>query len=356
MKAFEYAKPSSVEQAVAALADADSAEALSGGTDLLCRTKDYISSPDRVVYLKGIDGLRGVSTDGDTLVIGAGTTLTDIVEDETIQEKYPALRQAALEVGTPQIRNMASLGGNLLQRPRCWYYRSGFGLLGGKRENGKLVRELGGEFAPFDVSIVGKPQGGHVVRVGDNRYHAIFKTDGDALYVNPSNTAPPLIALGAKGVIVGPDGERTVSIEDLYTIPEEEGDREIALKPGEVLIKVVIPGSKGKNASYEVRQKLSHDWPLILASVCLEMDGNKVSKASIVLGQVAPIPWKCEKAEEAITGKEITPETAEAAGEAATEGAEPLSKNAYKVPLVKIAVKRALLAAIGDRYWEQEEA
>ncbi|CAN5841933.1 xanthine dehydrogenase family protein subunit M [soil metagenome] len=356
MKAFEYASPSSVEQAVAALAGADSAEALSGGTDLLCRMKDYISSPERIVYLKEIDGLRGINTEGDNVVIGAGTTLTDIVDDETIRDQYPALRQAALEVGTPQIRNMSSLAGNLLQRPRCWYYRSGFGLLGGKRENGKLVRELGGEFAPFDVSIVGKPQGGHVVRMGDNRYHAIFKTDGAALFVNPSNTAPALIALGAKGVLVGPVGERTVSIEELYTIPEDEGDHELTLKPGELLTKVLLPKAEGRSATYEVRQKLSHDWPLVLASVCLEMDGDKVSKASIVLGQVAAIPWKSEKAEEAITGKEITPETAEAAGEAATEGAEPLSQNAYKVPLVKIAVKRALLAAIGDRYWEQEEA
>jgi xanthine dehydrogenase YagS FAD-binding subunit len=360
MNAFEYASPTSVEQAVRALAGAQSSEGLSGGTDLLCRLKDYISSPDRVVYLKAIDdeGFRGISTEGDKLAIGGGTSLADLLEDETIASKYPAIKQAARSIATPQIRNMATVGGNLLQRPRCWYYRSGFGLLGGQRDgdSSKLVRELEGEFAPYNIDLVGLPEDGHLVRLGDNRYHAIFMTDGDALYVNPSNLAPALIALGAEAEITGPDGKRTVPVADLYRIPSEEGERELTISTDELLTRVLVPAAKGTSAFYEIRQKLSHDWPILMAAVCLEMDGDTVSNASIMLGGVAPVPYQAEAAEAAIKGKKLDRSTAEAAGQAATEGAQPLSKNAYKVPLVKTAVKRALLKAAGDEYWSNMEA
>src|SRR5215470_13389204 len=153
MKAFEYASPASAEDAIKALAGTDSA-ALSGGTDLINRMKDYVTSPGRVVYLKGVKSLSGIEDNSGGLTIGAGTRLADIVNHKGLGEKYPALRQAALEVGTPQIRNMATLGGNLCQRPRCWYYRSGFGLLAMK-------------------------DGKSLVRAGDNRHHAIFMNDGD---------------------------------------------------------------------------------------------------------------------------------------------------------------------------------
>lgn len=353
MKAFEYASPTSVEQALSALSGRDSSEALAGGTDLLSRLKDYISSPERVVYLKQVDGLSGISGDSKSagLTIGGGTRLVEIIEHPESTTAYPALRQAALEVATPQIRNMATLAGNLLQRPRCWYYRSGFGLLGGRRDDaGKLVRELEGEFTPTDYNE--QDQGGNLVRKGDNRFHAIFMTDGDALFVSPSSIAPPLIALGAKATIVGPDGERTIPVAELYRVPKAEGERELTISKGEILTKVTIPPARGKNACYEVRHKQAHDWPLALAAVCVEMDGDKVSKANIILGNVAPIPYRSKPAEEAITGKAITRETAEAAAEAAVGEAKPLSMNAYRVPITRTAIKRALLACVGDRYWE----
>ncbi|RUL87825.1 FAD binding domain-containing protein [Tautonia sociabilis] len=360
MNAFEYASPTSVEQAVRALAGAESSEGLSGGTDLLCRLKDSVSSPSRVVYLKAIadEGFRGVFAEGDGLAIGAGTSLAALLADEAIAAKYPALKQAARSVATPQIRNMATVGGNLLQRPRCWYYRSGFGLLGGRRDGdtARLVRELEGEYAPYNINLVGLPADGHLVRLGDNRYHAIFMTDGDALYVNPSSLAPALIALGATAEIVGPDGSRTVPIADLYRIPSSEGERELTVATDEVLTRVLLPPPKGKNAFYEIRQKQAHDWPLVLASVCLEMDGDTVRQASILLGAVAPVPYRAEAAEAALAGKKLDRSTAEAAGQAATTGAKPLSKNGYKVPLVKTAVKRALLRAAGDEYWTAMEA
>lgn len=327
MKAFEYASPATVEEAVALLS-ADSAAALAGGTDLINRMKDGVSSPERVVYVKGIEALGACQAE-ESLVLGAATTLTAIVEHPAIAERYPALRQATLSVGTPQIRNMATLGGNLLQRPRDWYFRNGLGLLGGKGD------------------------AEHALRKGDNRYASIFMTDGDALYAFSSSLAVPLIALEATATLVGPDGERTVPVDALYRIPEGDDQTELTLKPGELLTKVTVPPSKGKNATYEVRWKQSHDWPLVLASVCCTMDGDTVKEARIVLGQVAPLPVLCAGAEEAIVGKPINEQTAEAAGKAAITEAKPLSMNAYKVPLTRTAVKRALLSVVGNRYWEE---
>jgi xanthine dehydrogenase YagS FAD-binding subunit len=329
MKAFDYAAPASVEDALTLLGTPQS-EALSGGTDLLSRLKDYVSEPARVVYLKDVKALAGISgsSTGEGLTIGAGTLLADVLAHQGLRQSYPALWQATLEVGTPQIRNMASVGGNLLQRPRCWYYRAGNGLLAVK-------------------------DGKSLVRAGDNRHHAIFLTDGDALFVNPSSLAAPLIALGAQATIVGPKGERTVKVEDLYQVPKKEGDRELTVAPGEVLTKVTIPAAKGKNASYEARQKQAHDWPLVLASVNLTIDGGRVSQARVVLAGVAPIPWRSEDAEKAIVGKELTMESASAAGLAAVSSAKPLSMNGYKVTLTQTVVKRALLAAAGNRYWEE---
>jgi xanthine dehydrogenase YagS FAD-binding subunit len=328
MKAFDYAAPATVDEAVKLLG-VPHVTALSGGTDLLNRLKDDVSHPDRVVYLKEIKDLSGISGDASKgLTIGSGTLLADLVKHEAVRQTYPALWQAAIEVGTPQIRNMATIGGNLFQRPRCWYYRAGFGLLAVK-------------------------DGKSLVRNGDNRYHAIFLTDGDALFVNPSSLAVPLIALDAKATLVGPKGARTIPVKDLYQVPKTATDRELTTARGEVLIKVTIPAAKGKNASYEARQKQSHDWPLALASVRLDLDGEKVSAARIVLGAVAPIPIRSEAAEKAIAGKPVTLETAAAAGDAAVESAAPLSMNAYKVALTRVAVKRALLAAVGNRYWEE---
>lgn len=328
MKAFEYAGPSTVEEAVKSLAGSKSSAALSGGTDLISRMKDYVTSPERVVYLKDVKALAGVGGGPGTLTIGAGTRLSDIVADRMIATEFPAIHQAALEVGTPQIRHMATLGGNLLQRPRCWYFRSGFGLLGMKA-------------------------GKSLVREGDNRYHSIFMTDGDALFAHPSSLSIPLIALGAKATIAGEKGERTIPVEELYAVPKTEDDRELTIAPGEVLTKITIPLTKAKNASYEARQKQAHDWPLVLASVVIDMGGGtEVKEAKIILGSVAPIPYRAKAAEAAITGKAITMETAEAAAKAAVEAAKPLSANAFKVALTKTVVKRAILAAAGNRYWE----
>jgi len=330
MKAFEYAGPTSVDDAVKLLGGSDSTEMLSGGTDLISRMKDYVTSPKRVVYLKDIKSLAGIAAGGSGgMTVGAGTTLADLLEHNALKAAYPSLWQATLEVGTLQIRNMATVGGNLCQRPRCWYFRSGYGLLGMK-------------------------DGQSLVRAGDNRYHAIFMTEGNALFVAPSSLAVPLIALGATATLQGPKGERTLKVEELYQVPRKDGDRELTMRDHEVLTRVSIPAPKGTNASYEARQKRAHDWPLVLASVNIETDGGgRVSKARLILGSVAPIPLRLELAEKAITGKAITMETAAAAAEAAVAGAKPLSMNGFKVALTRTVVKRALLAAAGNRYWEE---
>lgn len=327
MKAFEFVNAGSVEDALKALSGRDDAAPLGGGTDLIDRMKDYVSSPSRVVYVREIKDLAGIEQTRDGFAIGAATRLVDLLNDRNVAEQYPAIAAVTREIGTPQIRNMATVGGNLCQRPRDWYYRHGFGLPAMK-------------------------DGKNLLREGDNRYASIFLTDGEALYHSPSSLAVPLIALGARAKIAGPDGDRTVPIEDLYRVPRSQGDSELTVAPGELLTRVLLPRAKGKNASYGVRWKQAHDWPLVSASVCCEMDGETVKSARVVLYGVAPIPWRSKAAEDAVAGKAIAKESAAAAGEAAVEGAKPLSGNAYKVRLAESAVCRALMAAAGNRYWE----
>ena len=324
MKAFEFASPDSVADALKALAGAKDATVLSGGVDLVNRMKDYIDSPSRVVsvnQIKELSGIRGDASGGVT--IGAATRIIDLLNNPAIKQSYPAVWASAADIGTPQIRNMSTVGGNLLQRPSCWYYRNGFGLLGVK-------------------------DGKSLVRTGDNRYHAIFHTDGDALFVNPSMLAAALIAFNAQATIVGANGKRTVAVAELYRVPRTNEDRELTVAQGEILTEITLPGSPGKSATYIARERAGEDWPLLTASSHIQGD-----KARIVLFGAAPIPYRCEAAEKAIAGKEINTETAAAAAEAAAQGAKPLSMNGYKVSLVKTAVKRSLLSIVGQRYWEE---
>lgn len=324
MHAFELARPGSLDDALKALAGSKDSAPLGGGTDLLNRMKDYVTSPARLVALQGVKGLAGVQgTESTGLTIGAGTKLVDLIDNPTIAKAYPALRDAARSIGSPQIRNMATVGGNLCQRPRCWYFRSGFGLLA--LQDGKSL-----------------------VREGDNRFHSVFMTDGNALYVSPSSLACALVALDASLTIAGPQGEREVPIADLYRVPKTSEEGELALAPGELVTRVKLPAASGPNGAYAVLHKQSHDWPLVMACASLPEGGEP----RVAIYGVAPIPWRSKGAEAALKGRAISAEVAEAAGKAATEGAKPLSKNAYKVPLIATAVKRAVLAAAGQRYWE----
>ena len=323
MEAFEYANPTTLPEAFKQLgASWADAQVLAGGTDLISLMKEDIVSPKRVVNIKSIAALHGISQGAQGLRIGATTTFDEIASNAVVRAQYPSISTAVLGITSPQIRNMGTAGGDLCQRPRCWYFRSGFGLLG--MQDGKSL-------------ITG----------GENRYHAIFG-GGPAYFVSPSSLGPALVALGAKVKLQSATGTRTVDAAKFFLAPSDPNAREVDLKPEEILTEIVIPAAAGvKNATYEIRHREAFDWPLATASVALKMSGGKVASAKIVLGHVAPMPWDAEKAGEWLKGKTISAETAEQAGAAAVEGAQPLSQNEYKVQLAKVAVKRALLAAAG---------
>jgi len=322
VNAFSYASPGSVAEAVKLLSGGG-AEVLAGGTDLLSLMKEYVATPKTVVNIKGIKGLSGVTATADGVRIGAVTTLDELAADKTVAAKFPALVEAVKGVMSMQLRAMGTVAGDLLQRPRCWYYRAGYGLLA------------------LD------PKGESMVVKGDNRYHAILGNTGPAYYVNPSSLAPALVALGAVLNIEGPVGTRAVRASEFYLVPQKNDQREFALKADEIVTSVDILSRGWVNATYEVRQKQSLDWPLAAAAVSLKMESGKVTDADIALGHVAPIPWPSKTAAAALIGKELTVATAEAAADAAVAGAKPLSRNGYKVALARTAVKRAILTAGG---------
>jgi xanthine dehydrogenase YagS FAD-binding subunit len=323
MQAFQYASPTTVQEAIEHLSSTwGEADILAGGTDLLSLMKERIHTPKKVIGLRGIKELHGISKSGNNLRIGAMVTVQELADNSQIQKQYPALAQAADGIHSPQMRAMGTVAGDLLQRPRCWYFRGGMGLLA--KHDGKAL-----------------------VPTGENRYHAILGNKGPAYFVNVSGFAPAMIALGAKVKVVSKSGSREVEVEKLYRAPAGDNERELDLKPDELVTEILIPASAGRNATYEVRERQLLDWPLTTASVVLEMSGNTVQSARVVLGHVAPTPWRSSQAEQALAGKAISDDVATAAGKAAVAAATPLSQNKYKVQLASVAVKRAVLAAAG---------
>ena len=323
MRAFEYASPTTKEQAVALLGNSSSdAEVLAGGTDLLSLMKDDIVHPKRLVNIKQIQELDGIKPAGGALRIGALVTIQELLDSPQVRTAYPAIWRAAEGITSPQIRSVGTAAGDLCQRPRCWYYRAGFGLLGTAEDGASLVT------------------------TGDNRYHAILGNTGPAYFVNPSSLAPALIAYRAQVRIFGPSGAREVAAENFFRTPRTSDEREYDLKPNEIVTEIVLPSSAGaRSATYEVRQKEALDWPLATASVALKMGAGKVTAARIVLGHVAPVPWHSTEAGAFLVGKAINQETAKAAGEMALSKANALSGNGYKIQIARVAVKRALLEA-----------
>ena len=328
MDAFEYAKPSSLKEALGLLgSDWDDASVFAGGTDLISLLKDDVVDTKRLVNIKGIAGLNRVHESAEGVHIGAAVTVEELISNRMIREQFPAIVDAAEGIRSPQLHNMSTVGGWLCQRPRCWYYRNGFGLLALDKDGNSLVAQ------------------------GDNRYHAIFGNSGPAKFISPSSFGPVLIALGGEMRIEGPKGARNVAAGDFFVIPQKQGEREHSIAPNEIVTEVTIPAaSRGmRNALYEVRPKEGLDWPLTTAAVALRMRGNTVENARIVLGHVAPKPWPAEDAAKWLAGKTINEENAAKAGDAAVQGATPLSRNGYKVQLARVSVKRALLAAVRER-------
>jgi len=323
VKPFAYVNAANEKEAIAALSpERGRFLPLAGGMDLLALMKDYVATPERLVNVKNLDNKIAKTSDGG-LRIGAAVTIDDLANHADARRLYPALVQAAEEVGTPQIRHAGTVGGNLNQRPRCWYFRN---------EEFDCLKKGGSRCFAKD---------------GENQYHAIFG-DGPCHIIHPSSLAVPAVALGAKFRIAGPAGEREVAAADYFVMPDKNMFGETVLQPNELLTHVTLPApGSAKTATYEVRYKQSHDWPLASATVALDLSGTTVRGARIVLGAVAPIPWRSQAAEAALTGKTITEQTAMAAADAAVQGAKPMTDNAYKVQIARTAVKRAIVKAAG---------
>jgi xanthine dehydrogenase YagS FAD-binding subunit len=326
VKAFGYVNPANEKDAVAALKvdSGSTALPLGGGQDLLSRMKDYVTTPDRIVNVKNLDATISATPNGG-LRIGSAVKIVDLAEHAQVARLYPALVEAAGELGTPQIRHQATVGGNINQRPRCWYFRNE-------------------EFVCFK-------KGGNrcFATTGENQYHAIFGNDGPSHIVHPSSLAVPLVAYGATFRVLGPNGEREVPAADFFTLPNMRNVRkENVLADDEILTHVTLPAPGSvKTGHYEVRYKQSHDWPLAMTTVVLTMNGNTIQSARVVLGAVAPVPWRSKPAEAALAGKPLNAETAAAAAEAAVSEAKPMSGNVYKVQIARTAVKRAIMQAAG---------
>lgn len=325
MNAFEYARPKTVAEAVALLSPTEGeTAALAGGTDLLSLMKDFLVEPKRVVSLMGIEPLAAITVGKDGLKIGATVTLDALLQSGALNQwgaKWPALWHAAAGIHSPQLRAMGTVGGELLQRPRCWYFRRGHGLLAQDAAGGSLVER------------------------GDHRYHAIFGNAGPAKFVHASSLAPALIACDATAEIASAKGSRTIKVAELYRTPGRAGERETTLAHDELLVAVTLPKVMPNSATYEVRPRQGLDWPLVTASVAIELAGGKVDRATLVLGHVAPTPWVVGSTS-LLRGSVLDAAGASALASAAVKEATPLKGNVYKVELAQVAIRRAIAAAM----------
>ncbi len=326
MRAFEYVKPTSVAEVVKELGRSwTEAKILAGGIDLLGEMKGGIIAPQRLVNIKGVADLRHIRfSENEGLRLGALATLTEIETHPVIRQRFTALAEAAHSVGTPQIRNVGTIGGNLCQRPRCWYYRD---------EHTRCLKK-----------------GGHICFAynGENKYHAILG-GGPCYIVHPSDCAPALMAFNASVTIVSPKGKRNLPIDEFFVLPSRRLDHETILEPDEIVTEIFIPTPTPDTRStyLKFKERESHDFAIVGAAVVMKMKDDICRDVRIVLSGVAPIPWRSPEAEAVLKGKKVTPQIAEEAGKAAVAKAQPLSQNAYKIPLTQAIVKRAILKAAG---------
>ncbi len=316
---FSYLKAKSVKEAVSGLAQSN-ARVHAGGTDLLGCMRDHVFDTDTVVSISGLTELKGISeTPEGGLRIGALTTITGISDSPVIKERYPALARAALEVASPQLRNQGTIGGNLCQKPRCWYYRGDFHCL---RKGGNMCYAVNGE----------------------NHYHCIFGGDG-CYIVHPSDTAPVLVAYGAAVDIAGPSGMRKVSLDQFFVPPSKDVTKETVLEANEIVTGVILPPPlAGLKSTYrKVRARRSWDFALAGVALTLQITGDKVTDARIVLSGAAPVPWRQVDAERSLIGKALDPDTVRQAAALSVAKAQPLKHNAYKIPLFRGIVEEELM-------------
>lgn len=327
MKSFENIDVKSVQQAVGLLQkfhqEKKSAAVVGGGSEYLQLMKDHVVKPDYLINLKSISGLNYIKEERGGFRIGALATLAEVEEHPAVREKLLFLSEAAGEAASPQIRNAGTIGGNICQRPFCWYFRS----------SSFYCLRKGGEIC-YAVA-------------GDSRYHAILGA-GPSYIVHPSDLAPALVALNAQIKIAGPVGEKTIPLEKFFVLPQVDFKRENILKPAEIVTEIQIPYPKSGSKGYyhKVRERQAWDHAIVSVSTVVQNGGGVVRDARVVLGGVAPIPWRAPKAESFLRGKKLDESTAKQAGEIALEGARPMKDNVYKVGMAKSLIQRALLASV----------
>jgi xanthine dehydrogenase YagS FAD-binding subunit len=326
MKSFENVDPKSVKEAIVLLQkfanEKKNAAVLGGGSEYLQLMKVRVATPDYVVNLKTIPGLNYIKEDGAGFRIGALTTLSELEEHKGVQGKLLFLSEAAGEAASPQIRNAGTVAGNLCQRPFCWYFRSA----------SHVCLRKGGEVC-YSVA-------------GDSRYHAILG-GGPSYIAHPSDLAPALVALDAKIKIAGPAGDKTIPLEKFFVTPQVNVRRENILGPADVVteIQVPLPKAGSKGFYYKVRERQAWDHAIVSVATVVQSAGGAVSDARVVLGGVAPVPWRAPKAEDFLRGKALDDGAAQKAADIALDGARPMKDNVYKVELAKNLIRRALMAS-----------
>jgi xanthine dehydrogenase YagS FAD-binding subunit len=323
MQAFALIRPHTLAAArQRVLAQPEARLLRAGGVDLLDRMKEGLETPDELVELASLQGelgqqLRALRPADSGWELGALVTLAQLAEHEALDAGgHAALRQAAGSAATPGIRNLATLGGNLLQRPRCWYFRSA------------------------DLNCLKKSGSACLAITGENKYHAILG-GGPSFIVHPSTLACALLALDARVEVSG-ESTRTIPIAELFVGPKTDPKREHSLAPGELLVRVLLPATSSRSAYAVAKEKQSHDWPLAEVAVSLSLEAGVINAARVVLGHVAPVPWRSPEAEAALVGHKPDAALFARAAAAALAPARPLKHNAYKIPLAQGLLREAL--------------
>ena len=322
MKSFANVSPKTLAQAHGAVDSArrsgKSVAIAGGGSDLLGQMKERLVAPDVLVHLRSVRGLDQIDVSGSRVAIGGLATLDAIAHHPALRKQLTVLAEAAESVATPQIRNVATIAGNVSQRPWCWYYRNGF----------KCFKNGGNRCYSVD---------------GENQFHAIFG-GGPSYIVHPSDTAVALVALDATFAIGGPSGRRVVKAADFFTLPAAQPARENVLQDAEILESIEIPTPRPsvRTTYHKIMDREAWTHAIVSAAIVMDVDKDVCRSARVVLGGVAPIPWRLPEVEKILAGKRVTPDLAAQAGEQAVAGARALAKNAYKIPMTRAMVRRTI--------------
>ncbi len=315
MKSFQYISPRSVDSAISLATD--NSRFLAGGIDILGEMKDYIASPRLLVNVKDLPVTRDITQGKDSWMIGTNVTISEIEQHHELKQIFPGLQQAAAEVGSPQIRNVATLGGNLAQHSRCWYYRH------------------------RDIQCLKRGGSTCYAHDGENKYHSLF-SGNPCISPVVSNLAIALAALDAKVIVRRGKDEVPLSIADLYAKAWENPEAHNSLSGNDLILRVQIPDTDRRSAYMQVSEKASFDWALVSCATAAKVEGAKLSKVRVVLGAVAPIPWQVQAAHDFLEGKKLDDDTAAQAAEIILKDATPREHNGYKVPIAQALIRRTL--------------